>query len=127
MADADPVFWREWEQLGHAVVVQAVEDYIHIRKMEAKMALAGEMSGEMKCIHRFFRSKYFGRICPEYDGWELLDMLNDNWHLIKKGHHYTRKNVKDTAWYRSSEPPKKSGQYDRKKSKWGKQHGTAME
>lgn len=103
--DTNPVFWRCWEQLGHAVVLQACRDYASARKKLEKNAVAwqDQETGsdhynpmvEFSRYEKFFRSKYFAYICPKYDGHTLFDRLkNGGWKTIPKGHHhYTQKHV----------------------------------
>ena len=101
--DTNPVFWRCWEQLGHAVVLQACRDYSNARKkLEKNAAVCAEQTtgsdhynpiADINIYEKFFRSKYFAYICPKYDGHTMFDRLkNGGWRNIPKGHHhYTKK------------------------------------
>ena len=81
--DTNPVFYRQWEQLGHAVVILACKDYASARKRNSEQAV-------LDVFEKFFRSKYFGRICPAYDGHELFEILvSGGWRKIPRMHHYT--------------------------------------
>ena len=100
--DTNPVFWQCWEQLGHAVVLQACRDYANARKKLEKNAVvcADQATGsdhynpivDINRYEKFFRSKYFAYICPKFDGHQMFDILkNGGWRNIPKGHHhYTR-------------------------------------
>lgn len=121
--DTNPVFWRQWEQLGHAVVLRAVADYITLRKRIDRLnRIDGEDYGyreQLRVIERFFRSKRFGRICPEYDGYILLDKLETDWKAVKRLHHYTKKPFSQAKEYQYKEHPKKRGRPRKYDSEWG--------
>lgn len=96
--DTNPAFWERWEQLGHAVVAQAVEDYATARKLEEKKQFQDwdlchyDVRMEMGYYEQFFTSKYFSYICPKYDGHELLNILQrGGWRMVHKIRHYTPK------------------------------------
>ena len=93
--DTNPVFWRCWEQLGHAVVLQAVRDYASAQRMLLRQKNKDQKHfnplAEIGYYETFFRSKYFGYICPKYDGHELLDILkNGGWKHIPRTHRYAK-------------------------------------
>lgn len=91
--DTNPQFWWCWEQLGHAVVIQACMDYANARKMLERhpnrdSAHYNPMV-DIGYYEKFFRSKYFAYICPKFDGHELYDKLKSGgWRHIPKGHHH---------------------------------------
>lgn len=92
--DTNPVFWRCWEQLGHAIAVRACIDYSRERKKEAKSGAYDRNAYRM--YELFFCSKYFGRICPKFDGHELYERLESGgWQIVRRQHHYTYKTVYD--------------------------------
>lgn len=117
--DTNPVFWRCWEQLGHAVVLQACRDYASARRMLEKhpnrdSAHYNPMV-DIGYYEKFFRSKYFGYICPKFDGHMMFDRLKDGgWRSIPKGfHHYTKKAVYevDADYYKRRKLMKRGGQH----------------
>ena len=80
--DTRPAFWREWEQLGMAVVAKAASDYATARKREHKKLTGKDPGGdhydpavEMSYFKTFFESGYFTRICPKYDGKKMFALL----------------------------------------------------
>ena len=119
--DTNPVFWREWRQLGHAVVIMAVEDYVSLRKKIDKLDDTDEYGyrDQLAAIERFFRSKRFGRMCPEYDGYILLGRLETNWRHIKRLHRYTSNPVSQAKEYQYKEHPLKRGRPRKYDSEWG--------
>ena len=122
--DTNPPFWQEWKQLGHAVVIRAVYDYIGVRKKQAKLDILRDAqyrySDELSHFERFFKSRYFGLICPDYDGWEMYNLLEYNWKNLYRMHRGHKAPVLTAQYYQNGEPPKKQGQYKRKNSEWGK-------
>lgn len=119
-AEKDIQFLHEWRQLGHAVVVRAVEDYIAVRKKQARLEKMNDAryryTDELKHYKRFFESKYFGIICPDYDGYEMYELLESKWRKIKNAHRGTKKPVASGQYYDNPEPPGRQGVYERKKS-----------
>jgi hypothetical protein len=102
IVDTNPAFWEQWEQLGHAVVAQAVEDYANARKIIETRATAYEKQAtgsdhynpvaDIARYERFFRSRYFACICPTYDGHELFDILKSGgWRMVHRVRHFTPK------------------------------------
>lgn len=80
--DASPEFWRNWRQLGQAVVARAIYDYCMARKKIIKDKDGFHYGHES--YEKFFCSKYFSYICPEYDGHVLLDILkNGGWKTVQ--------------------------------------------
>lgn len=96
--DTNPLFWKCWEQLGHAVVLQACRDYANARRILEKhpnpdSAHYNPMV-DIGYYEKFFRSKYFGRICPKFDGHMMFDRLKDGgWRHIPRGHHHYTKHA----------------------------------
>ena len=94
--DTNPVFWRCWEQLGHAVVLQACRDYANARRMLEKHPNPDSAHYnplvDIGYYEKFFRSKYFCYICPKFDGHMMFDRLKSGgWrHIPKSHHHYTK-------------------------------------
>lgn len=92
--DTNPEFWYCWEQLGQAVAVRAVYDYVSLQKKINKLRVAEDK--DYNCMRdadffeQFFRSKYFAYICPKYDGWELYDKLQSCWNHLPKVHNYAK-------------------------------------
>ena len=120
--DTNHVFWRCWEQLGHAVVLQACRDYASARKKLEKKSTDFTVGSDhynpmldIAIYEKFFRSKYFCYICPKFDGHELFDKLRDGgWRHIPKGHHhYTLKTVYalDSDYYQRQKLLKQGGQH----------------
>ena len=121
--DTNPVFWRCWEQLGHAVVLQACRDYASARKkLEKRAATWSEQATgsdrynpmvDIARYEKFFRSKYFAYICPKFDGHMMFDRLKSGgWRNIPKGHHhYTPKTVYalDSDYYQRQKLLKQHG------------------
>ena len=91
-ADTNPEFWYCWEQLGMAVAVRAVHDYVAIQKRIDRLNRTDEKAYnyqlELRKYRRFFHSKYFAYICPAYDGWELYDRLEQCWRHLPRVHHH---------------------------------------
>jgi hypothetical protein len=123
--DTNPVFWERWEALGFAVVVQAIRDYANARRKLAKMEAPRDGNRynylmENGYYEKFFRSKYFGYICPKYDGHELFERLEAGaWMRIPKVHHYTPIPTYKQKIYIPVEHPKKRGRPRKYGSTWG--------
>lgn len=118
--DTNPVFWQQWEQLGHAVVLQACRDYATARRMMEKKPNPDSAHynplADIGYYETFFRSKYFGRICPKFDGHQLFDILKSGgWRSVPKGHHhYTRPATYQVDNYKPKQNRDKRG----RPSKW---------
>ena len=79
----DNDFLQNWRQLGMAVARQTVEDYVYIMKHPGKtMEKGGIIPVSVDYLNCFLRSMYFGMICPDIDGRELAELLEDNWERI---------------------------------------------
>ena len=122
MPDTNPVFWRRWEELGQAVVVRAIQDYISVRKKICRLTRTEDTShnyeAELRKYERFFQSKYFGRICPRYDGYELLEHLETGWQDIKMTKRFPKKPISEEKPYIPVANPKPRGGNKRKNNKW---------
>lgn len=80
--DASPEFWQCWRQLGYAVVARAVYDYCMVKKQILKDKDGYYFGSEN--YKKFFHSKYFSYICPDYSGPDLLKILdNGGWQKVK--------------------------------------------
>lgn len=87
--DARPEFWQCWRQLGHAVVARAVYDYARAKRKAPKDGDNYDYSREMGYYQKFFRSKYFAYICPDYDGATLLEILDSGgWQKVRTMKHF---------------------------------------
>ena len=85
--DARPEFWYCWRQLGHAVVARAIYDYCMVKKRIAKDK-DGFYYGHEN-YEKFFHSKYFAYICPDFDGVKLLEILdNGGWKNVHTTKHF---------------------------------------
>lgn len=122
-ADTDSQFLAEWRHLGHAVAVRAVEDYIIVRKKQARLEKINDTSyryeDQLKYYRKFFESKWFGVICPDYDGYEMFRLLEVRWKKIKNAHRGNRKPVAGGKYYDDLKLPGRQGVYERKRSEWG--------
>lgn len=107
--DTNPQFWWCWEQLGHDVVLQACEDYASARRMLEKHPNRDSAHynplTDIGYYEKFFRSKYFGYICPKFDGYIMFDRLKDGgWRHIPRGHrHYPRQATYQVDYYKPKE------------------------
>lgn len=125
MINTNPDFWEQWEQLGQAVAVQAIRDYAKLKRKLAKGVPVQNMNtydfvSDIRHYERFFRSKYFGRICPEYDGYMLLEMLNAGWwKKIPRVHHSPRKIHGPTYNYQYVQKKDGRGRPRKYGSEWG--------
>lgn len=85
--DERPEFWQCWRQLGHAVVVRAVYDYCMAQKKVVKDKDGYHYAND--AYEKFFRSKYFSYICPDYSGPELLEILESGgWKNVRTTKHF---------------------------------------
>ena len=96
--DVRPEFWQCWRQLGHAVVARAVYDYCMVKKKIVKDKDGYYFGSEN--YEKFFQSKYFSYICPDYSGPELLKILDSGgWQKVRTmkhfGHNPTSKKEKE--------------------------------
>lgn len=88
--NTNPPFWREWRQLGHAVVLRAVYDYAKARKKAVRDRCGFYYANELGYYEKFFCSQYFAHICPDYDGHKLLEILEGGkWQHLPKLHRVT--------------------------------------
>lgn len=121
--DSRPEFWQCWRQLHHAVVARAVYDYARAKKKAPKDKDGFDYAREIGYYEKFFRSRYFSYICPDYSGPKLLEILESGgW-----------KNVRVTKHFGHSPTSKKEKEYipkqnrDRRgrhcKYNYGGQHG----
>lgn len=119
-ADTNPLFWEQWRQLGMAVAVRAVQDYVIARKKAIRMHKARDgcrynFEAELGYYEKFFTGQYFGRICPDYDGHELLELLENNWQdMSVKVYHHSKQPVRKVRERHTG--PDMRGKYERKKA-----------
>ena len=106
MLDTNPPFWDRWEHLGYAVVLRAVQDYSQARRLlERRKDGSGRKRykkdgplekydplDDMWYYARFFRSRYFGAICPGLDGHQMFAMLESGlWRKVPRTAHHAKK------------------------------------
>lgn len=88
--DVRPEFWRNWRQLGHAVVTRAICDYARAKRKAPKDQDGFNYAKELGYYEKFFCSRYFSYICPDYDGVKLLEILESGgWKTVRTAGHYT--------------------------------------
>ena len=96
MLDTNPPFWDRWEHLGYAVVLRAVQDYTVVRRKQARLPIGKDThyncTDSLRHFERFFKSKYFGAICPELDGYRMFEMLESGlWRKVPRTAHHAKK------------------------------------
>lgn len=121
--DVRPEFWNCWRQLGHAVVARAVYDYARAKKKAPKDKDGFDYAREIGYYEKFFRSRYFSYICPDYSGPKLLEILESGgWKNVRVtkhfGHNPTSKKEKEYIPKANRDRRGRHCKYD-----YGGQHG----